>query len=320
MKRASGFLVASLLACSLSLAGCGRMFLDPRPSEAYEKAKAKEARAEAASMRYMEDNQSDPATVLRDADRFVLSGNLDRAIAGYVDLIQGDPTNPIPQARIANLQIVRDPERAEGLFRRLVNREPEMAIAHAGLGLAMLALNRMGDAEASLQRALELNPDLANAHYGLSVVRDLEGRHEEAQQHARRARELRPRDATVANNLGVSYLLSANFEEAEVVLRDALLLDPDDPAIRNNLAVALARQDRFDEALTQLERTGTEQAAHNNLGYLLLIANRFDEAIVHFERALEAGGPDTVLVLRNMTAALDARDAPLPAAVAPNAP
>ena len=266
MKRASGFLVASLLACTLSLAGCGRMILDPRPSEAYEKAKAKEARAEAASMRYMEDNQSDPATVLRDADRFVLSGNLDRAIAGYVDLIQGDPTNPIPQARIANLQIVRDPERAEGLFRRLVNREPEMAIAHAGLGLAMLALNRMGDAETSLQHALELNPDLANAHYGLSVVRALAGSPEEAQQHARRARELRPRDATVANNLGVSYLLSAKFQEAEVVLRDALLLDPDDPAIRNNLAVALARQERFDEALTQLERTGTEQAAHNKLG------------------------------------------------------
>jgi Flp pilus assembly protein TadD len=320
MKRGKVRLAAWLAVSVLPLAGCGRLFLSPRPIEASERTERLRARSEADAMdrAFGSDDDASPASFLREADRFARTGNLGRAVAGYVHAIQADPANPVPQARIANLQIARDPERAEGLFRRLVRREPGMAIAHSGLGLALLAMSRMGEAEQAMKRALELDPELANAHYGLSVIYDLEGNYDLAQHHARTARVLRPRDATVANNLGVSYLLSERFALAEATLRDAILLGPNDPAIRNNLGVALGRQGRFGEALEQFLRAGGEQAAYNNLGYLFILAGRNDDAIVQLERSLEAGGDDMLVVLRNLNAALDARDSVSPAAPAPD--
>jgi superkiller protein 3 len=320
MKRGNVRLAAWLALCVLPLVGCGRLFLSPRPVDRAERTEKERARLEIEGMDRAFSANGDPnqPTYLREADRFATTGNLGRAVAGYVDAIQADPSNPVPQARIANLQISRDPERAEGLFRRLVKREPEMAIAHSGLGLALLAMYRMDEAERAMKRSLELNPELANAHYGLSVIYDLEGNYDLAQHHARTARVLRPRDATIANNLGVSYLLSERFVLAEAALRDAILLNPDDPASRNNLGVALGRQGRFDEALEQFLRAGNEQAAYNNLGYLFMLADRNDEAIVQLERALKIDGDDMLVVLRNLNAAIDARDGIVPAAAAPD--
>ena len=51
-----------------------------------------------------------------------------------------------------------------------------------------------------------------------------------------------------------------------------------------------------------------------------MLADRNDEAIVQLEHALEAGGDDMLVVLRNLNAALDARDSVSPAAPAPDSP
>lgn len=310
--------VLATCVCATLLPGCGRLFVAQRPEQAFERQQRIMAQAEAAEI----DRRAQPREgasveeILREADRLTRGGQIDRALAGYIEALQADPKSPIPRARIANLQLRKDPERAEALFRDLAAEQPDLALAHAGLGLALLARDRLAQAEAPLLRATLLDPSLANAHTGLSVVYDLRGRHEDAQRHALQARELSPRDPTMANNLGVSYLLSGDFVSAEGALRAAALLDSNDPAIRNNLGVALGRQGRYDEALEQFLRAGPEQAAYNNLGYVYLLDRKLDEAIEQFERALRADGDQRLVVLRNLNAALDARERGLPAAPA----
>lgn len=308
--------VLATCACVTLLAGCGRLFMSPQPEEAFEQHQKQLAQAESLNDEHRRHAGESLEEILRDADQMTRAGQVDQAVVGYIDALQADPHSPIPRARIANLQLTRDPERAEALFREIIAKQPDAAVAYAGLGLALLARNRLDEAEAPLRHALELDPNLANAHTTLSVVYDLQGRSEEARQHALRARELSPMDPTAANNLGVSYLLSGEFVKAEQSFEAAALMAPDDPAVRNNLGLALGRQGRYDEALKEFQKAGSEQAAYNNLGYVYLIDGHLDEAIEQFERALQAEGDQRLVVLRNLNAALDARDRGTPAAPA----
>lgn len=301
------------------LLGCGRLFMSPTPEDAFEERQLHMAEAEARAQqgeRHWHHEGMTVEQILQDADQMTRAGQIDRAVVGYIDALRADPDSPIPRARIANLQLSRDPERAEALFRDIISAQPDAAVAYAGLGLALLARNRLDEAEEPLRHALELDPKLANAHTTLSVLYDLQGRPDEARLHALRARELSPRDPTAANNLGVSYLVAGEFAQAEKTFREAALLAPNDPAVRNNLGVALGRQGHYGEALDQFLRAGSEQAAYNNLGYVYLLDGRLDEAIEQFERALQAEGDHRLVVLRNLNAALDARERGTPAAPA----
>ena len=246
---------------------------------------------------------------LAEADRMLADGRGAEAIWGYSKAARLDPENPTPRARIGFVEVSRNPERAESLFSEIVRDHPDSAEAHAGLGLARFAQNRLGPARESLERAVELDPDSASALYWLAVVYDLQDEHERARELAERAHALSPKDARIVNNLGVSYLTSQEFERAEQAFRAAILLDPeDDPALRNNLGLAVGRQGRYQEAMVEFRRAGTEQAALNNLGYLYYLNGEHAKAIENFERSLQASGGDRLTVVKNLQAAQAALD------------
>jgi len=54
---------------------------------------------------------------------------------------------------------------------------------------------------------------------------------------------------------------------------------------------------------------GSEQAAENNLGYVYYMNGLLDDAVVHYELALQAKGDDKLMIMRNLNAALDAKQA-----------
>ena len=240
---------------------------------------------------------------LAEADRLLADGRGGEAVWRYAQAARQEPKNPTPRARIGFVEVSRDPERAEAIFAEIVRDHPDSAEAHAGLGLARFAQDRLDPARASLERAVELDPDSASALYWLAVVCDLQGEHERARELDERALTLSPKDARIVNNLGVSYLTNQEFEKAEQAFRAAILLDPDDPALRNNLGLALGRQGRYDQAMREFRRAGPEQAALNNLGYLYYLNGEHAKAIENFERSLQAGGGDRLTVVKNLQAA-----------------
>jgi len=240
---------------------------------------------------------------LAEADRLLADGRGGEAIWGYAQASRLDPGNPTPRARIGFMEVSKNPERAESLFSEIVRDHPDSAEAHAGLGLARFAQNRLEPARESLERAVELDPDSASALYWLAVVYDLQDEHERARELAERAYALSPKDARIVNNLGVSYLMSQEFEKAEQAFRAAILLDPVDPALHNNLGLAVGRQGRYDEAMLEFRRVGSEQASLNNLGYLYYLNGEHGKAIENFERSLQAGGGDRLTIVKNLQAA-----------------
>jgi Flp pilus assembly protein TadD len=289
---------ALALALLLALPGCA--WLGPSPAQ---RQQAEARRARDAAQEPPSPARKTVEERLAEAERLLRQGKDAQAVWSYAQAHRADPSNPGPRTRIGLIEIARNPQRAEALFAEIVRDHPDSAEAHAGLGLARFAQNRLEPARLELERAVELDPDSPSALYWLAVVYDLLDRSEQARDFVERAHDLSPNDAQIVNNLGVSYLTGGEPDKAEEAFRAAILLDPDDPALHNNLGLALGRQRRYPEALAEFRIAGTEQAAQNNLGYLYYLNGEHALAIEHFERSLQLGGGDRVRIVKNLQAA-----------------
>jgi superkiller protein 3 len=291
------------LSLLLALPGCAWLGPDAAQREVLEARRARSAamEPEPAKRKTVEER-------LAEADRLLANGRGGEAIWNYAQAAHQDQGNPTPLARIGLVEVSRNPERAESLFSEIVRDHPDSAEAHAGLGLARFAQNRIEEARVSLERAVEIDPSSSSALYWLAVVYDLQDEPARAREFAERAHAISPKDARIVNNLGVSYLTGGDFAKAEQAFRAAILLDPDDPAVRNNLGIAVGRQGRYEEAMAEFRRTGSEQAALNNLGYLYYLNGEHARAIDNFERSLQLGGGDRLTVVKNLQAAQAALD------------
>jgi Flp pilus assembly protein TadD len=250
---------------------------------------------------------------LETGDRLLAGGDRPRAVMAYLEALKLEPDSVEPRLRIAFLHLEDDPSRAEAIFRGVTASHPDHVTAHLGLGLALLAQDQFEEAQRALGHAVALEPDSPEALSALGTVHDRLGEYGKAQPLHRRAHEIRPSDPRIANNLGVSYLLSRDAAAAEEAFRRAILLDPHDAALRNNLGLAFGLQGRYDDARKAFAATGSAQAVHNNLGYVYFLNGEHEHAIAEYEEALVAGGPATIAVLRNLTAARDALEAgPIP--------
>jgi arylsulfatase A-like enzyme/Flp pilus assembly protein TadD len=101
----------------------------------------------------------------------------------------------------------------------LLREQPESAEAHAGLGIALLAADRQGEARSHLERAVTLDPSLAEAWNGLGVALARSGEIERAEAAWRRTVELDPRLADTWFNLAILHRRMGRGAEAASDLR-----------------------------------------------------------------------------------------------------
>ncbi len=202
--------------------------------------------------------------------------------------------------------------RAIEFYQRAIERDPNYALAYAGLAdaYAMLpyytATSRHEAApkakEAAL-KALRLDPNLAEAHAVLGELLhfneiDLAGSVREFQ----RAIELKPNYATAHQWYGNGPLVGfGRFDEAIREGKRAVELDPLSPAINSDLGGTLYCARRYDEAAAQLRRTieidPTFLYAHYYLGIVLQLKRDLTGAIVEFEKARQLGDDPFVIGL-----------------------
>jgi Tfp pilus assembly protein PilF len=136
-------------------------------------------------------------------------------------------------------------------------------------------------AEACFRKALTLVPDLAEAHANLGLLLDQAGRPVEAEIHYRHSIAGNPNHGQTHLNLGVLLANQKRFAEAEAAYRNALELIPDSPAAWSNLGVLQACRKQEDAAEKCYRRAMALDAnyrlARFNLSYLLLRQGRFEE-------------------------------------------
>jgi TolB-like protein/DNA-binding winged helix-turn-helix (wHTH) protein/Tfp pilus assembly protein PilF len=182
-------------------------------------------------------------------------------------------------------------DRALAHFRTAIAADPDLALAHAGLALALGPRQVYGyvppgtglaEQRASALKALELDPGLADARAALGAVRTIEWDWEGADAEFRGAIELNPNSTVSHLWYGWHLRACGRLAEAAAHNRRALELDPLD--IATNLAVAniLFDSGQHDAALAQWNRALEVEPD--------LLAAHLGLALFHFERGARDAG------------------------------
>ena len=191
-------------------------------------------------------------------------------------------------------------EPAAKLIGRAIALKGDAAQYHISLGNALAALQRIPEAMQSYRRAIDLDPTLAIAHYRLGLLE-----YENINDYVGAAKNFRAA-ITHAPNLSGAHASLANalaqmgsLEEAVDSYRRALALNPNDAISHSNLGLILQDLGLLDEAIEHCRRAVALQpdfpAAHNHLGLALLLKGDFENGLPHHEwrwqvRNLRMGG------------------------------
>ena len=195
--------------------------------------------------------------------------------------------------------------KAIAFYEQAVARDPNYALAYAGLAEASVSLPfytavRPRDAYAAAKtqalKALQLNDKLAEAHTPLALLLclndfDMAGSVSEFQ----RAIALNPNDATAHQWFGEPTLTAlGRFDEAIAEEKRAIELEPLSPNNNTDLGWILIMARRYDDAIAQLHKAvkidPTFYYAHVILGVALQAKGELAAAIAEYVKAEQLGG------------------------------
>lgn len=180
-------------------------------------------------------------TLLTVANAEYRQGRLDEARRHLEELLERSPGNVEGLKTLAQIELLRDPDRAVALLREAARHDPGPK-ALTNLGVALLLLRRYGEAERSLRQALTLQPDDPSASLNLADCLFLAGREAEARPLYQSIVETVDRMATPGNWQLLAVKAQAlahlgNTAQAVEVIQQALRLTPDNAQLAYEAAV-----------------------------------------------------------------------------------
>lgn len=227
-------------------------------------------------------------------------GDATKAIDSYERALALNPSHPVGNARLGELLVPHQPDRAERLARRAVSLAPRTAYARSALGMVLTGMGRMQEAIVEFEKATEIAPRDARSWHLLGSARLGEGRAAEAETALLRAVELDPNRQEAHYLLGTTDDALGNTSAAIAHYRDALRADPSHWPSMNNLAWRLA-EDGLDleEAHTlasrAVELSGRHPVALDTLGWVELKLDRESEAVRTLRAAVAGDGDDPAI-------------------------
>ena len=195
---------------------------------------------------------------------------------------------------------------AMAYFERAVEKDPNYAIAYAGMADAYIAVERnMGamntidawrGAKDAAARALALDPMLSEAHSAVASVRAREYAWQDAEGGFRRAIDLNPNNALAHLELGARVLVvQGRFDEGLKEVGQALALDPMSPYVNTEAGDALLLARRYGEAVEKFRKAialdPSRNRPYNSLARTLYLQGKFSEAMAARDESLKLGAP-----------------------------
>jgi len=188
---------------------------------------------------------------------------------------------------------------AKSYFQAAADRDPEFALAYAGLADATwLGADYDGQAmgpavakaEEYLGTALRLDPNLSEARATLAKFAQDRREFEKAETLYREAIRLNPNYSPAHHWYAQLLSIQGRDDEAIASLQRAAALDPLSPSLQTSLASALSATGKFDEALTGLDKARRidplSALPYEGIGSVLAQGyGRLDAAIPFFEKA-----------------------------------
>lgn len=130
-------------------------------------------------------------------------------------------------------------EKAEYLYRQILQTEPQHAMAWYSLGLVAYRVGKLQQAEECIKTALQSNSIYAPFYTHLGIILADQKRVHEAMEAYRRALHFNPEDAIAHNNLASHLLNRGQVNEAIAHFKKALHIDPTYHKAHSNLLFAL---------------------------------------------------------------------------------
>jgi TolB-like protein/Tfp pilus assembly protein PilF len=199
-----------------------------------------------------------------------------------------------------NKRTAPDLRRSVDLFKEAIAKDPNYALAYAGMAQAWLLIpaydggaprDCFPQAQAAAEKALALDSSLSDAYTALGAIKatytlDWAGSIADFE----RAIHLNPNDATAHHWLGNHPLTClGQIERALAEVRRARELDPLSLVINTNIGYTHMMARRYDEAITQLRKTvemdNNFYYARYTLGESLELKGVTDEAIAEYQKA-----------------------------------
>jgi Tfp pilus assembly protein PilF len=179
---------------------------------------------------------------------------------------------------------------AESELRRHLLTEPDDAMAHAMLALALLGQNKHRQAIESARHAVHLAPTLPYAHYILAWVYNQQERLDEAETTIKEAIRLDPEEADYFAVLSSVKLQRRRWQEALEAAETGLYFDSEHVGCINLRAMALNQMGLTGDAAIAIEgalSVEPENAlTHANRGWQEVHRGNYEQAMTHFREAL----------------------------------
>ncbi len=199
-----------------------------------------------------------------------------------------------------NKRTVTDLEKAIEQFKAATDRDPDYALAFAGLAdCYAIYSDYTGDptgeslpkAKAFAEKALSLDPTLGAAHATLGSVALSTWDWEEAEKEFKTAIELDPDYPTAYHWYSILLRQRLRLDEASIAVKRAVELDPLSSVIQMNLAEVQAAQGDFSDSvatsLKLIEISPDFAVGYVPLGRAYLALGRPDDAIAALEKAVD---------------------------------
>ncbi|MBN1517330.1 tetratricopeptide repeat protein [Candidatus Sumerlaeota bacterium] len=219
--------------------------------------------------------------------------------AALLWLFKGFLGSDMRQAQIALVD--GDFDRAETLFRRVLEKEPQNSEALLGLGYLSVEQGAWDPAIDFLDRAAVLSPNLAEvyiqrgrARHQRTLTQDKHWRYiagfERAFDDYDRAIELKPNDARPWLGRGMCRICLEQYRESIADLDQGLKLYPQSAQGLERKAYALFKLGRYDEALENVNKSAElnsrSPAMWNTRGHIHLQRGEYQQAHQDFSRAI----------------------------------
>ena len=190
------------------------------------------------------------------------AGSLDRAERELLEARKQSPSDSRVRKELGLVYIdMARAEQAAAEFRAAVAIDATLPENHNNLAGALVRLGRASEAEAAYREAIRLQPDLAEANFGLGNLLAARGETELAQQHWREALASDPRSAPVRYHYALTLIQQGQWAAAREQLEAAVEADPSMDAARLALGEVLVREGRTDAALPHLREAARSQDA-----------------------------------------------------------
>ena len=195
-------------------------------------------------------------------------------------------------------QDVNNINKAIGLYEAALKKDPNFALAYAGIADATLVMYRekkdsfwSQKALAAALQAQRLNSSLPEVHFALGSVYRATGRNVEALAELRSALQLAPNSDDAYVRLGEAYLGSGKGAEAIEAFQKAIAVNPYYWFNYNSLGIAYYQLGDYEKALSALRHV-IELEPGNSFGYLnvgvvYLEQGKYEECIPYFQKSLQ---------------------------------